>query len=228
MALQSSGSITMDQIRNEFRQSTGSIASYYRDASDPYIGTIPASGTIAYDDFYGSSVRTARMRAGRVTTAFTYNNTIFAKIGYGVTNGTRCWHPESGENGQAMGSSTRRSYMSTTANLGGIHYFSYGNHRHVSISHQSSSNSGWTFCDFKGQDYAGNTVTGTLRRASSSGSGGTYRGFKRIGYSNSTQRSYYMWSWSWESWQYNSVLQRIGNMIVFSYLRNVDFFVRFR
>jgi len=229
MALPSSGTISMNQIRNEFRKSTGAINQYYRDASDPYIGTIPTSGTISYSNFHGSSVRTARMRAGRVTTAFTYNNVIFAKLGYGVSNGTRLWHPESGENGQAMGTSTRRSYMSTTANLGGIHYFSYGSsHRHISISHQSSSNSGWTFCDFKGQDYFGNTVTATLRRANSSGSGGVYRGFKRIGFSNSTQRSYYMWSWSWESYQSNSALQRIANMITFSYLRNVDFFVRFR
>ena len=46
MALQTSGSISMAQISGEFGLGYA-ISSYYRDSSDPYIGTIPASGTIS-------------------------------------------------------------------------------------------------------------------------------------------------------------------------------------
>ena len=60
MALQSSGAISMSQISGEFQRGYA-ISSYYRDYSDPYIGTIPSSGQISYDDFYGSSKRTARL-----------------------------------------------------------------------------------------------------------------------------------------------------------------------
>ena len=224
MALQSSGAISMSQISGEFGNGYA-ISSYYRDNSDPYIGTIPASGQIAYDDFYSSSKRTARLRSGRGTTSFTsgYN---YRRIGCSVSNGSAEWHPESGSSSSAFGSATRRNNLSTTALLGGIHYFAYGGHRHITISHQSSSNSGWTYCDFKIPQYNGTYTTRTIRRGVSP-SGGVYRGFRRQT-GNSTRRTYYQWSWSYESSQSTSTLGVIGNGLVFAYQLGRDWFVRFR
>ena len=225
MALQTSGSISMAQISGEFQRGYA-ISSYYRDNSDPYIGTIPASGTISYSNFYGSSKRTARLRSGLGSTSFTsgYN---YRRVGWSVSNGAREWHPESGSSTGAIGSATRRNNLSTTALLGGIHYFAYGSHRHITISHQSSSNSGWTYADFRIPQYNGAYTVRTLRRASSSGSGGVYRGFRRQ-YGNSTQRTYYHWSWSYESYQSTGALGVIGNGLVFAYQGGRDWFVRFR
>jgi len=224
MALQSNGAISMSQIRAEFGNG-GAISSYYRDNSDPYIGTIPASGQISYDDFYNSSKRTARLRSGLGSTSFTsgYN---YRRIGWSVSNGSAEWHPESGSSTGAFGSATRRNNLSTTALLGGIHYFAYGSHRHVTISHQSSSNSGWTYCDFKIPIYTGAYVTRTLQRGANPG-GGVYRGFKRQT-GNSTRQTYYHWSYSYESWQSNNTLGIIGNGLVFAYQQGRDWFVRFR
>ena len=226
MPLPSSGAISMSQIRNEFGSSYA-IGSYYRDNSDPYIGTIPASGAISYSNFYSSSRRTARLRSGRGTTGLT-SGTNYARIGYGVSNGTREWHPEYGSSTAAFGSSTRNSGLSTTAALGGVHYFAYGNHRHITISHRSSSNSGWTFVDFRIPTFpSGTYTTRTLQRGVTPGGGGVYRGFMRL-YGNSTQRQYYHWSWSYESYQSTGTLAYIGNGLVFSYLYNYDWFIRFR
>ena len=224
MALQSSGAISMSQIPGEFGNGYA-ISSYYRDNSDPYIGTIPASGQISYDDFYNSSKRTARLRSGLGSTSFTsgYN---YRRIGWSVSNGSAEWHPESGSSTGAFGSATRRNNLSTTALLGGIHYFAYGGHRHITISHQSSSNSGWTYCDFKIPIYTGAYVTRTLQRGANPG-GGVYRGFKRQT-GNSTRQTYYHWSYSYESWQSNNTLGIIGNGLVFAYQQGRDWFVRFR
>ena len=224
MALQANGQISMSQIQAEFGNG-GAISSYYRDNSDPYIGTIPASGQISYDDFYNSSKRTARLRSGLGSTSFTsgYN---YRRIGWSVSNGSAEWHPESGSSTGAFGSATRRNNLSTTALLGGIHYFAYGSHRHVTISHQSSSNSGWTYCDFKIPIYTGAYVTRTLQRGANPG-GGVYRGFKRQT-GNSTRQTYYHWSYSYESWQSNNTLGIIGNGLVFAYQQGRDWFVRFR
>ena len=225
MALQTSGSISMAQISGEFGNGYA-ISSYYRDSSDPYIQTIPASGTISYSNFYGSSRRTARLRSGRGTTSFSGTYT-YSRIGWSVANGAREWHPESGSSTAAIGSATRRNNLSTTALLGGIHYFAYGSHRHITISHQSSSNSGWTYADFRIPTYNSSYTVRTIRRASSSGSGGVYRGFKRQS-GNSTQRTYYHWSWSYESYQSTGALGVIGNGLVFAYQRGQDWFVNFR
>ena len=51
MALQSSGSISLNDIAGEFGGSTPhSLSEYYSAASG-----VPSSGTISFDDFYGTS-----------------------------------------------------------------------------------------------------------------------------------------------------------------------------
>lgn len=226
MAMQTSGTITMAQLQAQFFRGY-SLSSYYSDNSDPYLRTIPTGGQLSFNQFYGSSVRTARLTGGSATTSFT-NGTLYRRCGYSVSSGSREWHPESGSQANAFGSATRRNYLSTTANIGGIHAFYNGAaHKHITISHQSSSNSGWTFMDFKTYDYSNNLKTGTIRRGTSM-TGGTYRGFKRqVG--NSTQRTYYHWSWSQNG--YNIPAGTFRDLflgLIFSYQYGKQFWVRFR
>jgi len=224
MALQSSGSISMAQIRNEFGSSYA-LSSYYRDNSDPYIGTIPASGTIAFNDFYSSSIRTARLSSGAGNSY--YSNGVFGrKIGWSVANGSQFWHYEFGYTNNAFGSSTRSSNISTTAALGGIHTVYYGNHRHLTVSHRSGSNSGWTYLDFKVPLTPGSSALTTITIQRGSGSGGTYRGFKR-NFGSSAQQAYYSWSWSWESWQWNNIA-RIASGLINSYYYGNNWYIRMR
>jgi len=224
MALQSSGAISMSQIRNEFGSSY-SLGSYYRDASDPYIGTIPASGSIAYNDFYSSSRRTARLSSGGGNSY--YSNGVFGrKIGWSVANGSQFWHYEFGYTNNAFGSSTRSSNISTTAALGGIHTVYYGNHRHLTVSHRSGSNSGWTYLDFKVPLTWNSSALTTITIQRGSGSGGTYRGFKR-NFGSSAQQAYYSWSWSWESWQWNNIA-RIASGLINSYYNGHNWYIRMR
>ena len=228
MTMPSSGALYASTIRSEFRFG-GNIGTnrFYSDNTDPYLRTIPTSGQIAYNQLYGASVRTARLTGGSATTSFT-SGTLYRRCGYSVSNGSREWHPESGSQTNAFGSATRRSYLSTTANIGGIHAFYNGPaHKHITISHQSSSNSGWTFMDFKTYDYSNNLMTGTIQRGASM-SGGTYRGFKRQS-GNSTQRQYYHWSWSQNG--YNMPSGTFRNLflgLIFSYQYGKQFWVRFR
>ena len=235
MTLQSSGQIAFSNLQSEFPGIQNYIANYTADNTDPYQGTVKTTqSNMEFNDYWGTSRRTARMRSGLSSTSYTsgYN---YRRIGWAVTNGADEWHAESGSSSSAHGFATRRNYMSTTANLGGIHYFAYGNgHRHITISHASSSNSGWTFCDFKVPTYNnGPLVTRTIRRASNSGlsGGGYYRGFKRQnspGSYNPARRSYYHWSYTYQSNQSTGTLGVIGNGLTFSYLYGRDFFVRFR
>ena len=226
MAMQTSGTITMAQLNSQFARGY-SLSSYYSDNSDPYLRTIPTGGQLSFNQFYGSSVRTARLTGGSATTSFT-SGTLYRRCGYSVSNGSREWHPESGSQTNAFGSATRRNYLSTTANIGGIHAFYNGPaHKHITISHQSSSNSGWTFMDFKTYDYSNNLMTGTIQRGASM-SGGTYRGFKRQS-GNSTQRQYYHWSWSQNGYNIpGGTFRNLFLGLIFSYQYGKQFWVRFR
>jgi hypothetical protein len=228
MTMPSSGALYASTIRSEFRFG-GNIGTnrFYSDNTDPYLRTIPTSGQIAYNQLYGASVRTARLTGGSATTSFT-SGTLYRRCGYSVSNGSREWHPESGSQTNAFGSATRRNYLSTTAAIGGIHAFYNGPaHKHITISHQSSSNSGWTYMDFKTYDYSNNLMTGTIQRGASM-SGGTYRGFKRQS-GNSTQRQYYHWSWSQNGYNIpGGTFRNLFLGLIFSYQYGKQFWVRFR
>ena len=226
MAMQTSGTITMAQLSSQFARGY-SLSSYYSDNSDPYLRTIPTGGQLSFNQFYGSSVRTARLTGGSATTSFS-SGTLYRRCGYSVSSGSREWHPEAGSQTNAFGSATRRNYLSTTANIGGIHaFYNGGAHKHITISHQSSSNSGWTFMDFKTYDYSNNLKTGTIRRGTSM-TGGTYRGFKRQT-GNSTQRTYYHWSWSQNGYSMPaSTFRDLFLGLIFSYQYGKQFWVRFR
>jgi hypothetical protein len=59
MALQTSGTISIDDIRNEFGATDGAIDAYYRGGGivvdAPVNNSVPTSGTISLEDFYGAS-----------------------------------------------------------------------------------------------------------------------------------------------------------------------------
>jgi hypothetical protein len=201
------------------------LGSYYRDASDPYIGTIPASGAISFTNFYSSSRRTARLYSG--TGNSYYSNGVFGrKIGWSVANGSQFWHYEFGYTNNAFGFSTRSANISTTAPLGGIHTVYYGNHRHLTISHASSSNSGWSFLDFKVPLTPGSSSLTTITIQRGAPNGGVYRGFRR-NFGSSAQQQYYSWSWSWESWQWND-LARIASGLINSWNYGSNWYIRMR
>ena len=104
MALQTSGAISLANIENEFDVYSGptpfGINGYY--AADPL--RLPASGTIDFQDFYGTSVRTTRI----VCSA---NNDTYARYGYAKSNGYFYFQSESGQSGSAFGSTTRQSSL---------------------------------------------------------------------------------------------------------------------
>lgn len=59
MALQTSGTISIDDIRDEFGATSGAIDAYYRGGGivvdAPVNNSVPTSGTISLEDFYGAS-----------------------------------------------------------------------------------------------------------------------------------------------------------------------------
>lgn len=59
MALQTSGTISIDDLRDEFGATAGAIDAYYRGggivADAPVNNSVPTSGTISLEDFYGAS-----------------------------------------------------------------------------------------------------------------------------------------------------------------------------
>ena len=93
MPLQSSGTIRMNNIRNEFQLfgTVGLGSTFTADATDPYIGRIPvtAGTNVQLTNFYGSSRRTARLGRpgfGNASASSGYNN---RRIGWSLTNGSQ-------------------------------------------------------------------------------------------------------------------------------------------
>lgn len=232
MPLQTSGTISINDLRNEFGLGgTRGLNSFYADSSDPWIGTIPSSGTIAMNDFYGSSVRTARMGRpgfGDAATSFDYAN---RRIGWSRTDGSQFYYYEYGSTNSAFGSITRSTSLSTTAQLGGIwitqYYFgpfggAYTQRPVFSISHRSASDSGWTTVRLKGPSFpSGGQVQFSLNRTS------RYV-FARHSYGTTEQRNYYAWRYTWfQSSGMSSLLQSIANMFVYCRIYNRSLYVKF-
>ena len=239
MALQTSGAISINDLRTEFGYlgaTTGLGSSLlYRDSTDPYIGTIPASGQISMDDFYGASIRTARLNA-RLGVA--YNNFSFGiyntRIGWSRLDGSQFYLFESGSQNNAMGSITRDTSLSTRARLGGIWCTNYylGSYAGSSfyryafnISHRSSSNSGWTTVQVKGPNGSnGSTVVYTVNRSSMQ--------FKRQ-YGNTEQRNHYQWtlisstSTVSNGYSQGSTAGLLASMFTYARINNRPIYVRF-
>lgn len=97
MALQSSGAISMSQIRNEWGSSY-SLGSYYRGSlpsGRTNYGNIPSSGAISFSNFYGTNAASSNWTSTIGVASFTvskmqnygYQRTIF-QGGTPVVNGT--------------------------------------------------------------------------------------------------------------------------------------------
>lgn len=234
MTLQTSGAISLNDIQNEFGGSSPiSLSEYYADASDPFIGTIPTSGAISLSNFYAGNRRTARMgRPGSAVSNQTnnggslYTNT---RIGWSLANGSEFYYYEAGSQTNAFGSITRYTGLSTVAQLGGIwvvnyYYPSFNYSRKAfSISHRSSSNSGWTRVEIRGPTYpSGGVTTIDMFR--------TWFYFKRQT-GNTEQRNYYQWS-TFSDNSYGGATGRarvsaLFDMFLYCQLNNRSIYLRF-
>ena len=230
MPLQTSGTISINDLRNEFGLGgTRGLNSFYADSSDPWIGTIPTSGTIAMNDFYGSSVRTARMGRPGFGDAASSTGYVNRRIGWSRQDGSQFYLYEYGSTNAAFGSITRSTSLSTTAQLGGIwitqYWYGFGSQTNrpvFSISHRSSSDSGWTRVRLKGPSFpSGGQVEFSLRRVD------RYT-FARHSYGTTEQRNYYAWRYVW--WQssgMSTLLQSIANLFVYCRIYNRSLYVKF-
>lgn len=118
MALQSSGTITIQDIADEFGGTAPhSLSEYYRNGA--YVGSsntgVPTSGTISLSDFYGASAAT-------VVTVTEDNQVGAYSISYGYCNYYKLYEPESGSylNNQIFGSRTPTTLNG--AGIDGIYY----------------------------------------------------------------------------------------------------------
>ena len=230
MPLQTSGTISMADIRREFFGSVGTLglgSTCTADATDPYIGRIPVSaGTnVQLTNFYGSSRRTARLGRPGFGNASASSGYLNRRIGWSLTNGSQFWLYEYGSQNVAFGSITRYTGLSTTANLGGIWVtqYNYGGSQTYpifNISHRSSSNSGWTRFYIKGPTFpSGVTREYTFYRTSAAM-------FNRPNYGTTEQRNYYAWRWVWYTGD-TTTLRNIANLIVYCRIYNRSLFVKF-
>lgn len=154
MALQTSGSIALNQVELEFDVYSGptpfGMNGYYGDASDPL--RVPFSGAISLNNFYGASRRSVRCIKGT-------SSDTNPRFGYSKYAGSSYYIPETGESAAAFGSVNRSSAVVTTSNstqLACVVKEEFGTVDRIVIGMQgSSSNSGWTNVTFK--EYPGAT-----------------------------------------------------------------------
>lgn len=156
MALQSSGSISINNVAGEFGGSTPhSISEYY--GSDYYHG-VPASGSISLADFYSASIRTARLTVGAVArvSGGTISSTEHARYGYAASNKSNYWHFEgSSFSGGApqttgFGSATRTGSLISGGTFLGLQCIEYNTPQGgtsplmaVELMTTRSTNGGW-------------------------------------------------------------------------------------
>jgi len=154
MVLQTSGAISVRDVRNEFGLSSDSMNTFTSGNTDLFSGTIPSTtSNIALSNFYGTSKRTARITVGVSSSAYSPN-----RYGWSLANYSGYYHAEAGVNTAAFGSITRYQGLIgnnlvaiVTHDVSG----SYEDDVHLEIFTTSSSNSGWTYMDVK---FAGDFV----------------------------------------------------------------------
>ena len=148
MALQSSGSMSMFDISNEF----GGYA-YPPVEIDDYMASDPirqpsygnAVGTeVDFTDFYGTSIKTTRLTVRP-------NNDNYLRYGYSKTDGYFYFQPESGQSGTAFGTSTRVSALVDGTRTLACIVMNDGYFDYITIGFYGSSaatNGGWTSVTF--------------------------------------------------------------------------------
>lgn len=151
MVLQTSGAISVRNVKNEFGLSQDKMSTFTSGNTDLFSGTIPSTASnIALSDFYGTSKRTARITVGKSAASGYYPD----RYGWGLANYTGFYHAEAGVNTAAFGSITRYQGLIGN-NLVGICTHDVGEGLssdrdvHLEIFTTSSSNSGWTYMDVK-------------------------------------------------------------------------------
>lgn len=201
MALPSSGALALSDIQTEFGGSNPiGLSEYYGVATG-----VPASGTIAISDFYGTSASTGTTitcREDQVT-----NDSVTARrVGYQALNGGDFHYPESSLSGgfnSAFGGISSSSII-TGGNITGFTIANYtgtsvGNQIVIVISTDRTTDGGWTSVALTSTDpsfYGTNTMT--LNRTSANG----FAQHNRLYQLNSTVR--YKWYYIYTATTYTS------------------------
>ena len=149
MPMQTSGAITLAQIQTEFGGSNPIGINEYSFADPFKITNFKYSASphqqIGMNEFYGSSVRTARITASA-------NQDSWSRYGYSKTNGYFFYISESGQSGNAFGGTHRSSRLATgNRTMAHIVLIDDSYHDYVSIGFYGSdaaTNGGFTRIDF--------------------------------------------------------------------------------
>lgn len=129
MAIQSSGALAISDLKDEFGGTAPHGMSEYYDA-DPWIG-VPQSGTLDLTDFYGGSIRTARMntiaeeRNGILRDRFSqYSYLRGSRMGYGDSTTNFAFPEYDSVTPSALGSISRSTGLLTDGHdFKGLHAY---------------------------------------------------------------------------------------------------------
>lgn len=153
MTLQSSGSISLNDIATEFGGTTPhAISEYYGVATG-----VPSSGTIALTDFYGTSASTPSSLTMTLDSAYDNNSCTYLdsdRAGYGATGTSDFYYPEScSPYYSGFGSLTNATQAFTGCTVSMIQMEQYDFGRDIltfGVENLANSNSGWSSIDISG------------------------------------------------------------------------------
>lgn len=207
MAIQSSGALAISDLKDEFGGTAPHGMSEYYDA-DPWIG-VPQSGNLDLTDFYGGSVRTARMNTigeevnGILRSRYSqYEYLRGSRMGYGDSTTNFVWPEYDTVTPSAIGSISRSSGLLTDGhNFKGLHgYFQNVNgqwitsvnsrphYYYIVITTDKNANTGFTTVKINDTSSTYGTTEASLNRADA------YQ-FQPVDTGSGTSTSRFQWTW---------------------------------
>lgn len=164
MTLQSSGTITANQINVELGRS-GTAYFNLNGADERALADRPTNASsISFNHFYGKSARKATITTvGQLANGQGFH----PRIGYGANARNNYYHYEGGGiSSAAFGSIDKTTGLITSATLYGIYVVQYSSDYHLDIIASRSSNGGWTSVKLYRQGATGTQYTFTRSSAS--------------------------------------------------------------